>query len=585
MLMMGYITSRFSHYFRDVNFKVARTKRFGLLASVLIALSLTAITFLLTPVIDVIQLESAWQYPFFYASTLPPIYYLAVVYSALLALFCKNNYGKLVSLLCVAFLVELTPSLMLVNPWLPDQYPYLAEPVYLTRSSHIAPVHYLHEVPGLGLTFSQLMLVTNLEPYMVSKIYPFLTVLMLVLLAFLLSRELCGNGAIAPLLFLAVNSAQINTFHRFSLFFMLFSLALFLVWRRHREPKPAHSMLCIIAFAAATLTYPGSIIIPSILLLAPIILLILKKVQASFLSQGLERSSPENIPLNRLGLISLTIFLSWCVFVALNSFTDIVQLVYNAFVELASPEDPFRILTPQHGFSGAIPTITFMYILRVRMVWAIALQGLGFLSFIPVLLGREKRGTLIHVLYLPLLTSYLLYLPTSANQYYTVRAVLYATLLASLCVAAIWHPKQNQIVKMVIIVLTVAGLILIPITRYASIPYLHPTTQELNAASFVHQFYISNRPIYYTEYPPYIGVIVGKDPGWEFTQYFLISEDSFNFNTTSLLMSKRHIARDGYYLFPKPVNITFNYVAETLSLTHNIVYVNGYANLFMESGI
>ncbi|MEM2614630.1 MAG: hypothetical protein QXO15_10500, partial [Nitrososphaerota archaeon] len=358
-----------------------------------------------------------------------------------------------------------------------------------------------------------------------------------------------------------------------------------LVWRRHREPKSSHSMLCIIAFAAATLTYPGSIIIPSILLLAPIILLILKKVQASFLSQGLERSSPENIPLNRLGLISLTIFLSWCVFVALNSFTDIVQLVYNAFVELASPEDPFRISTPQHGFSGAIPTITFMYILRVRMVWAIALQGLGFLSFIPVLLGREKRGTLIHVLYLPLLTSYLLYLPTSANQYYTVRAVLYATLLASLCVAAIWHPKQNQIVKMVIIVLTVAGLILIPITRYASIPYLHPTTQELNAASFVHHFYISNRPIYYTEYPPYIGVIVGKDPGWEFTQYFLISEDSFNFNTTSTLMSKRHIARDGYYLFPKPVNITFNYVAETLSLIHNIVYVNGYANLFVESGM
>jgi len=569
--------------FEDLNFKRVGVKLFRISIPILIALFLTLITFLLIPVIDVIQLENVWQYPLFYASSLPLIYYLAVIYSSLLALFCRNDYGKLVSLLCVAFLVELTPSLMLVNPWLPDQYPYLAEPVYLIRNSHIAPVHCLHEVPGLGLTFSQLMLVTNLGAYMVSKIYPVLTVLMLVLPTFLMSRELCGNGAIAPLLFLAINSAQINTFHRFSLFFMLFSLALFLVWRRHGGHKPVHSILYIIVFSAATLAYPGSIIIPSLLLLAPIIWLILRKVQASFLSRRLKQSFPESIPTYRLGLISLIIFLSWGIIVALNSFTDIVQLVYNAFVELASPEDPLRILTPQHGFSGAIPTITFLYILRVRMVLAIALQGLGFLSFIPVLLGREKRGGLIHVLYLPLLMSYLLYLPTSANQYYTVRVVLYATLLASLCVATIWHPKQNQIVKMVIIVFTVAGLILIPITRYASIPYLHPTTQELNAASFVHQFYISNRPIYYTEYPPYIRVIVGKDPSWEFTQYFLISEDSFN--TTSILMSKRYIARDGYYLFLKPANITFNHVAETLSLTHNTVYVNGYANLFVESGI
>ncbi|MEM4489345.1 MAG: hypothetical protein QXK88_11255, partial [Desulfurococcaceae archaeon] len=77
----------------------------------------------------------------------------------------------------------------------------------------------------------------------------------------------------------------------------------------------------------------------------------------------------------------------------------------------------------------------------------------------------------------------------------------------------------------------------------------------------------------------------GKDPGWEFTQCFLISGHGFNFNTTNILMSKRHIVRDGYYLFPKPVSITFNYVAEVLSLTHNIVYVNGYANLFVERNI
>lgn len=570
--------------FNILNFMGDFVKRFKMFLPMLFALFLTVVTFILTPMIDVVRLENAWQYPFFYAGTLPLIYHVAVICSFLLALFCKNSYGKLVSLLCVAFLVELTPSLMFTNPWLPDQYPYLAEPAYLVRNSYIAPVHYLHEVPGLGLLFSQFMLVTGLEAYMVSKIYPVLTVLMLVLPMFLISRELCGDGAVAPLLFLAVNSAQINTFHRFSLFFMLFSLAIFLIWRRYREPKPAYSMLCTIIFSTATLTYPGSILIPLILLSASAIRLILGKAMTSPHSKESERSFLAGTPSYGLGLIAFVIFLSWSVFVALGSFTYIVQIVHEAFIELASPQDPIRILTPKHGYAEATPTPMFLSILRIRMVLVTALQGLGFLSFTPLLFGRNIRGTLVHGLYLPLLIGYLLYLPTSLNQYYLVRAVLYATLIASLCTVTLWCLRRSKIIKIIAIALIVVGLMLIPATRYASLPYLHPTTQELNAAAFVHSYRVDIQRIYYTEYPPYIGVILGKDPGWEFTQCFLTSEHNFDLNTTNIIMSKRHITRDGYYLFPKPVHITFNNITKILSQIHNIVYVNGYADLFMESG-
>ncbi|MEM1714000.1 MAG: hypothetical protein QXW36_05655, partial [Desulfurococcaceae archaeon] len=141
-----------------------------------------------------------------------------------------------------------------------------------------------------------------------------------------------------------------------------------------------------------------------------------------------------------------------------------------------------------------------------------------------------------------------------------------------------WHPKQNQIVKMVIIVFTVAGLILIPITRYASIPYLHPTSQELEATMFVHQYYNGRQPIYYTEYPPYTRVLAGKDPGWEISGFY----EDMNFTKHHYLVVERYVTRDGYYIYAVSRRELVNYLVSSLSKSHNLVYTSGnFTKLFL----
>ena len=68
----------------------------------------------------------------------PPIYYVATVYLVLLAVFGGDRSIKLLSVMLVALLVQFTPSIMLANPRLPDQYPYLEEAAWLVKEGHVA---------------------------------------------------------------------------------------------------------------------------------------------------------------------------------------------------------------------------------------------------------------------------------------------------------------------------------------------------------------------------------------------------------------------------------------------------------------
>jgi len=546
---------------------------------VLVAITLTIVSLIKIPTVDRIVLESDWQYPFFYASALPSIYYFAVVYLALLALFVGNDHCKLISLLSLALLVELTPSLMLVNPWLPDQYPYLEEPVYLIKTSHITPFHYLAEVPGLGLMFSHFMLITGLEPYMISKLYPVLASLTLVLPMYVLSRKLCGNGALIPLLFLAFNTAQINTFHRFSYFFMFFSSWLYLVWARATRPVAGYSISSIVLFSAAVLAYPGSVIIP-IMVLAPTLIMLITRFWGG-LAKGLGESA-RMYQLHTLDLISLCVFLSWNIHVAGLEFNRMIGNVYQALMELTTPFGPTFLLTPQHPWAEGL-TPLFTAILRARMLLTATILSLGFLSSVYVFFKKKRNEALIPTMYLSLLATLAPFMFTGWGQWYMSKFVVYSTLTASACVAILWRLKRNKYLRTFILILVVVGVISVPILRYASIPYLHPTTQELKATVFVHHHYEGSGSIRYTEYPPYIRVLVGKDPSWELSGMepaeWLGGGISHG---VGYLLSHRVLTRDGYYVYQLSRQCLLDNLINSLSESHSLVYCNDpYVKLFM----
>lgn len=545
-----------------------------------LAISLTLLSLALTPSVDKVVLKESWQYPFFYAKTLPIIYYVAIVYSALLSLLSNDDHCKLISLLCVAFLVELTPSLMLANPWLLDQFPYLAEPVYLIETSHVSRMHYLQDMPGLALMFSQFMLVTGLGPFAISKLYPLFTVLMLVLPTYLLSKKLCGDGSLIPLLFLSINTAQINTFHRFSYFFMLFCLLFYLVWARATRPAIGYSVFSVLAYSTAVLSYPGSIII-SILVLVPALAVStarLLKVGSVKSSKALMQSFPNNLHLT--GLTFLCIFLSWNVFSGSWEFDRIVGNVYQALSELFTVS-PGALLTPRHPWAEAL-TPLFNSILRVRTLLMAMVLALGLLGSVYALFSKRDEA-FVPMTYLSSLAILAPFMFTGWNQWYAFKFVVYVLLLASASIATLWRSKRNKYLLAFIALIIVIGAVLIPILRYASIPYLHPTTQELKATSFVDLLYEGGKPICYTDYPPYIRVLLGKDPSWELSG--MEPEGLFEGKAredVGYLLSHRTLTRDGYYVYPLSRQELLNNLISSLSRSHDIVYCNDpYIKLFV----
>lgn len=565
-------------------------RRFIEQASVLFAGLLTAGALISVPAVDEIHLEESWRCLFFYATNLPLLYYVAIAYSALLALLAKSDGIRLFSLLNVAFLNELTPSIMLKNPWLPDQYPYLSEPFWLVREGHIAPIHYLDRVPGLGLIFSQFMLITTFSPYIISKLYPFLTVIMITLPSFILSRRLCGNGAVAPLLFLAVNSSQINTFHRNTYFSMLFSFIILLLWITASKRDVASLLLSILVYTASVISYPGSIIMPSMLLAFIIIVIVLDKLfLVSFIKNIMLKIKMlkrlRELALNEcrarsklylaLTVIFLLIFVLWQSDLNQPGFSSIIGNTYDAIRELMNP--PRYIVEARHPWAIGLKPI-FKMILRVRELMVVALLSLGFSAVLYDL--RRGKISLISMLFISLL---ILLAPfaTSAGwgEWFIIKFIRYILFLASLSAASLWLSRRS-LTRALITAVIVVGLILIPVTRYASIPYLHPTSQEIEAAMFVHLHYNGTDRIYYTEYPPYIRILVGKNPGWEFNGW----SDSVNPEESNVLTTGRYMTRDSYYTYPIPRVKLINSLIASLSKSHNLVFVDGFwTYLFMRT--
>jgi len=216
------------------------------------------------------------------------------------------------------------------------------------------------------------------------------------------------------------------------------------------------------------------------------------------------------------------------------------------------------------------------------MLLIATILSLGFLSSVYVLFKKKRNEALIPTMYLSLLVALAPFMFTGWSQWYAFKFVAYCTLTASACVAILWRLKRNRYLGTFILILIVVGVISVPILRYASIPYLHPTTRELKAASFVHSYYEKKDPIYYTEYPPYIRVLMGKNPGWEFTQYLGFTLD-IDLEKNNFLVVEKHLTRCGYYIYSEPIDVIFNRMKDSLASTHNLVYTSGtYPLLFIK---
>jgi hypothetical protein len=113
--------------------------------------------------VDVIELSDIELYPFYYLLVQSMTTWVAIPLIVFMVMLSSRSSYRLVAVLSLAFIIEFLPSFMMVNPWLPDQYPYLSEAYWIYLHGKISDVHRLSTVPGLGLLYGIFEIIINLE--------------------------------------------------------------------------------------------------------------------------------------------------------------------------------------------------------------------------------------------------------------------------------------------------------------------------------------------------------------------------------------------------------------------------------------
>jgi hypothetical protein len=101
-----------------------------------------------------------------------------------------------------------------------------------------------------------------------------------------------------------------------------------------------------------------------------------------------------------------------------------------------------------------------------------------------------------------------------------------------------------------IFIITIA-LLLVPLLRYASIPYLHVTTSELSTMFFAHKYFTFNQGCYCLEYPPLIlpRLIVYGEMSHDVSSMYWFE----NLSLGLYVLTDRALTREGFYVYPQPL--------------------------------
>jgi len=537
---------------------------------------------------------------FFYLEHLTPLYYLSLIASIVVAVFSKDRFVRIFSTIAFSLLIIFTPSVMLANPWHMDSYPFVTEAVYVQRNGQLADVHYLLQSPALGLVFGPYLLVTGISPFVLMKIYSGLIVTIVVLIISLIAEKMKiseKSSVIAPLCFVAIMWP--NTFHfnrqNFSLVYYLASwLFLFqlILERKDRRIFMFLGMQIILMVMA----HPATPVFFVANLMGVVI------VGKVFRRLG----SKEVKSLTYLLLLSMFIWMLWNSTVAnTRNLQVITSLVTNLFESLI--EGPSRV----SGFSkiviGYTPIYRSIIDIRVLLTLVVSISGI-LLSFVTYLYYKSSRNKKILTIlmgwilsnlssavpllyaglpyfYRPALFTFISWAPLGGLIYGTFEARQHET--KSPNTKGVRSAKLKKTIKPIlitifIIIFILAPSFLLPIVKYAPLPFLHPTTRELSTIKFM-DLHREGADVTILEMstPWTYSYLCGLNG----TSYRLAGDDLFvngslspTVAETPLIVTYRLITRDAFLSYnPSMLQIVQN-VTQILPETHDKVYDSGWPN-------
>jgi len=559
--------------------KMAFVSADALKPMLLCAVALFVLTFIMIKPVDVTKLSDVRLYPLYYFSIQPVTVWILIPLVTFMTIFHPRPFHRVLAVLILAFIIEFLPSVIMVNPWLPDQYPYLAEAYWIYLHGEISDVHYLSIVPGLGLSYGVFEIVTNLSPFAISKAFSLFQAIMLVTMLISLSKKLTDNYALLPLLFLSFNYfAQINVFHRAGLHFTytLIFLYSFLTMLSYQHLKLRYLIASAIVFSAMVLTYPGSGFILVTIIGAYILLYIAGKAPS----------------LLKLSVMVLSIIFGvWYGYVASIELRAIGHF-WDSLLKVLGLELSFEE-SMTHPFSeGLTPLFSVLIYTRLLIEGGVIVAGclVALFKYASAITSRLRgRGgndvLFVYVLTLASLIAPAPWLLTELSRWSFYKFNHYFLLFSLMSLLHYTH-SQSRLrelasllpikTKILVSVAIISALLLVPLLRYASMPYLHVTTPELHSTLFVHGYFMFNSKCYYLEYPPYIRVLVRGDTLHELTYMYWFE----NLSVGLYVITDRALTRDGFYLYPQPLQVRLQELENVLTIRGDKVYDNEYNRIY-----
>lgn len=517
---------------------------------------------------------------FFYLEHLPPIYYVSVVASVIIALRDKQELTRVISVCVLTLLIIWAPSVMYVQPWHLDSYPFVAEAVYIERNAHLSNFHYLSESPALGLTFGAFMLITGVLPFTLLKVYPGFLAILLVTLVYLTAEKLkIGKkvSIIAPLLFISILWPDVFHFSRFGFSLLYYFTSMFLlIYLIFKKTDRKILVLLLLQIIPLVISHPAT----------PLFFMY-NLAAIAVLGWASRKLQPKETRLVFITLVAVSI--SWLLWNMIGTtpgviytLRDMGESILNSLLQ--SPTEVSGLSTIFVGYAPA-----YREIINIRLILTFVVYLSSFL--IPIIMYRRLRKEKVLFILtawaysnisitIPLLYVGLPYFQKPA--FFAVAAWGPLALLLLKKNSGAWIRKASYAFLVFFIV---AAALLIPLFKYAPLPLEYPTSKELASKGFL-DFYgsTSTQFIYFEDPAYYHSYILYNQSDLAAMHYavFDLYSQGEGLNSTivaesALWITSRLLVRDAFWAYTPSLHDVVENVTVTLpETTHNKVYDSGY---------
>jgi hypothetical protein len=464
---------------------------------------------------------------------------------------------------------------MMVQPWQLDSYPFVAEAVYVSRIGHLGDIQYLMVNPAQGLTFGPFLSITSMSPILLLKIYPAFLATFFTVFVFLISRKL-GIGAkysvVASLLFTSILWPNVFHYARqgFSLtyYFVSFFLLMWLIFRGYDRRILALLILQILVF---NLSHPAT----------PLVFMY------NLAAMGIIGWFSRKIGRNQLRLISqalivcLIIWLLWnLIGTTPNVIGNIKGMIENISKALSENPLPVSGVTKIFGHQASI----YSTVIDIRFLFTFLVYGASFLvPLIALRYVRERKVLLI-------LTGWVWSSASIAIPFifaglpYFYKPALFIIVAWSFPVAFVLEASRSKKIGKAFFVIVVAFIVssslLIPATKYGSLPLEYAPTTELYNKDFLDFHAEKSMGVIYYEGTAFYHAYLLYNQSEQSGPVYVVFWQEYSRadpNVTVIWTTYRAIVRDAFFVTsPTMYELVKNNTETYLNFTHNKVYDAGW---------